>query len=460
MRLPVLESIISGECRKSDGSWVFPAMMVNRGKFDKTLPFEWDENLFFDLSDISNLDSKSMPRRCGRDWSVSSCEYNHPAVKAVYSELKDVCRQVCFFDNEYRNYDVFQKICDDTLRSLTNYYLTLADYVADENFWRDIVHVLGVFTMDFYIEYRNFFVNDVRYDTLRAVINDANKHYGLLFRIIKDLTMAKSDFENINLLQEEKGINKCLSKIERLLSKLYIYLHILDKDMNDSFNVITQEMVRLICDMEDYFVAHSFNLQDCYVNGIGFYEKILKIDFTDTKIINTYNYLNSENGIIKQHLYLRDEEKIVWLEDSALDKIIDMKEEFDKEVTQTEDKTTVALGKLAFLNGEYDGERLMSEGDFERLMRWVEVMIKDRRIEEDVEPIVLRKRKDTKRVWNKDFLKCALREVHDVVYEHNNDSWIEFMARLLGQKVNTIKSKFRDTPNDYEKVKQAVTSGV
>ena len=122
--------------------------------------------------------------------------------------------------------------------------------------------------------------------------------------------------------------------------------------------------------------------------------------------------------------------------------------------------TTVALGKLAFLNGEYEGERLMSEGDFERLMRWVEVMIKDRRIEEDVEPIVLRKRKDTKRAWNKDFLKCALREVHDVVYEHKNDSWIEFMARVLGQKVNTIKSKFRDTPNDYEKVKQAVISGV
>ena len=125
-----------------------------------------------------------------------------------------------------------------------------------------------------------------------------------------------------------------------------------------------------------------------------------------------------------------------------------------------DNRKTDALGKLAFLNGEYEGERFMSEGDFERLMRWVEVMIKDRRIEEDVEPIVLRKRKDTKRAWNKDFLKCALREVHDVVYEHKNDSWIEFMARVLGQKVNTIKSKFRDTPNDYEKVKQAVISGV
>jgi hypothetical protein len=135
-------------------------------------------------------------------------------------------------------------------------------------------------------------------------------------------------------------------------------------------------------------------------------------------------------------------------------------EEKDEQMTNEESDFVEVKKKLAFLNGEYDGERLMSEGDFERLMRWVEVMIKDRRIEEDVEPIVLRKRKDTKRAWNKDFLKCALREVHDVVYEHKNDSWIEFMARVLGQKVNTIKSKFRDTPNDYEKVKQAVTSGV
>jgi hypothetical protein len=136
------------------------------------------------------------------------------------------------------------------------------------------------------------------------------------------------------------------------------------------------------------------------------------------------------------------------------------KEKENKKVESEASDLTEAKKKLGFLNGEYEGERLMSEGDFERLMRWVEVMIKDRRIEEDVEPIVLRKRKDTKRAWNKDFLKCALREVHDVVYEHKNDSWIEFMARVLGQKVNTIKSKFRDTPNDYEKVKQAVTSGV
>ena len=135
-------------------------------------------------------------------------------------------------------------------------------------------------------------------------------------------------------------------------------------------------------------------------------------------------------------------------------------EEKDEQMTNEESDFVEVKKKLAFLNGEYEGERLMSEGDFERLMRWVEVMIKDRRIEEDVEPIVLRKRKDTKRAWNKDFLKCALREVHDVVYEHKNDSWIEFMARVLGQKVNTIKSKFRDMPNDYEKVKQAVTSGV
>lgn len=468
MKLPVLESIISGECRKND-AWCFPVMRVNRGRFDRSLPFEWDSIWFYGLSDISNKLPWQFDNRIGRDWCIRGHKYEHPAVRVVCSELKDVCRQACFFDNEYRNYDVFQKICDDTLRSLTNYYLTLADYVADENFWRDIVHVLGVFTMDFYIEYRNFFVNDEKYDTLRASINDANKYYGLLFRIIKDLNQAKNDFENIDLLQEEKGINKCLSKIERLLSKLYVYLHILDKDMNDSFNVITQEMVRLICDMEDYFVAHSFNLQDCYVNGIGFYEKILKIDFTDTKIINTYNYLNSENGIIKQHLRLRDKDKIVWLEDSALDKIIDMKEEFDKkenELSETEkeqvvvgNKTTDALGKLAFLNGEYEGERLMSGGDFERLMRWVEVLIGERRIADDVCKIELARRKKTGKSWPKVFLKCALREAHNVLFENKQGRWVEFIAKVIGERKTTVDGKFTESHKEYDMVKRGVMLG-
>jgi hypothetical protein len=340
--------------------------------------------------------------------------------------------------------------------------LTLADYVADENFWRDIVHVLGVFTMDFYIEYRNFFVNDEKYDTLRASINDANKYYGLLFRIIKDLNQAKNDFENIDLLQEEKGINKCLSKIERLLSKLYIYLSIMEKDMNDSFNVITQEMVRLICDMEDYFVAHSFNLQDCYVNGIGFYEKILKIDFTDTKIINTYNYLNSENGIIKQHLYLRDEEKIIWLEDSALDKIIDMKEEFDKkenELSETEkeqvvvgNKTTDAHQYLGMLDWEYDeGKRFISKEDFIYL-----VGVFARLLSEGVCPDGVRGIEMMNGSYK--FVTKCIYDAHtrEQIRKNRNgvdDEWVKFCQQLFPNN-KFQKASFSKGPANYDKLKE------
>ncbi len=461
MRLPVLESIISGECRKND-AWCFPVMRVNRGRFDRSLPFEWDSIWFYGLSDISNKLPWEFDNRIGRDWCIRGHKYEHPAVRVVCSELKDVCRQVCFFDNEYRNYDVFQKICDDTLRSLTNYYLTLADYVADENFWRDIVHVLGVFTMDFYIEYRKFFVNDEKYDTLRASINDANKYYGLLFRIIKDLNQAKNDFENIDLLQEEKGINKCLSKIERLLSKLYVYLHILDKDMNDSFNVITQEMVRLICDMEDYFVAHSFNLQDCYVNGIGFYEKILKIDFTDTKIINTYNYLNSENGIIKQHLRLRDKDKIVWLEDSALDKIIDMKEEFDKkenELSGTEkeqvvvgNKTADAHQYLGMLDWEYDeGKRFVSKEDFEYLVGVFAILLSEGVCPDDVRGIEMMNgsyKFVTKCIYDAHTKEQTRKKRNGV-----DDEWVKFCQQLFPNN-KFKKASFSKGPANYDKLKE------
>ena len=119
-----------------------------------------------------------------------------------------------------------------------------------------------------------------------------------------------------------------------------------------------------------------------------------------------------------------------------------------------------AKQKLEFLNGWYKDERLMSEGNFNQLMRWLYVLIRERRIENDVAPIELRKRADTKRKWNKQFVVRALSEAHDVFYKRGkNKLWMEFVAKVTGQDVDTVNSKFRTRPEKYDEVVRVVVNG-
>ena len=270
------------------------------------------------------------------------------------------------------------------------------------------------------------------------------------------ISYSDTDFEN-DENNERYGIFR---ELELLCNQLY-YLE------NDYYEKgIDDNDVTII----EIIAIETFECLLQYLDGYNRYKGIKQslgkfvVDFYSAyhNELKGWNFLNNRNRRLIKTLVDKygDVMDYVYLSEDYEGKKENKSAKTDKSQVVAEDKITEARRKLKFLDGEYKGERFMSDGDFDKLTRWVEVMIKDRRIEEDVEPIVLRKRKDTKRAWNKDFLKCALREVHDVVYEHKNEFWIEFMASVLGQKVNTIKSKFRDTPKDYDEVKQAVTSGV
>ena len=92
-------------------------------------------------------------------------------------------------------------------------------------------------------------------------------------------------------------------------------------------------------------------------------------------------------------------------------------------------------------------------------MRWVEVLIGERRIADDVCKIELARRKKTGKPWPKVFLKCALREAHNVLFENKQERWVEFIAKVIGERKTTVDGKFTESHKEYDMVKRGVMLG-
>ena len=96
---------------------------------------------------------------------------------------------------------------------------------------------------------------------------------------------------------------------------------------------------------------------------------------------------------------------------------------------------------LKFLNCEYKGKRFMSEGDYRRMLSWVEVLIRDGKCPEQAGILTLNHSKD----WVKYTLYLIQKEVMNF---KKDDEWVR-LAWIIGGsegEFSTIKTKFSTAP--------------
>ena len=113
----------------------------------------------------------------------------------------------------------------------------------------------------------------------------------------------------------------------------------------------------------------------------------------------------------------------------------------DVEEVNIDDKIAEARRRLEFLNCEYKGKRFMSEGDYRRMLSWVEVLIREGKCPEQAGTLTLGHSKD----WVKYTLYLIQKEVMNF---KKDDEWVR-LAWIIGGsegEFSTIKTKFSTAP--------------
>ncbi len=131
-----------------------------------------------------------------------------------------------------------------------------------------------------------------------------------------------------------------------------------------------------------------------------------------------------------------------------------VKEEVNLQIMSEDDMVAEAKKKLEFLNGEYEGYRFLTEEDYAKLVEWVEVLIREKSIAEDVHKIELQKRMTEKgmKQWDKHFLSYTIRKIHNVCFKNTNARWKTFLSMITGWKESSITAHFSKCPDDYDEI--------
>lgn len=126
-----------------------------------------------------------------------------------------------------------------------------------------------------------------------------------------------------------------------------------------------------------------------------------------------------------------------------------------------DDKIAEARRRLEFLNCEYRGKRFMSEGDYRRMLSWIEVLIREGKCPEQAGALTLGHSKD----WVKYTLYLIQKEVMNF---KKDDEWVR-LAWIIGGsegEFSTIKTKFSTAPKVvknrvvYDEVVSKLVEGV
>ena len=132
----------------------------------------------------------------------------------------------------------------------------------------------------------------------------------------------------------------------------------------------------------------------------------------------------------------------------------EVKEEAKLQIMSEDDMVAEAHRMLGFLNGVYEGYRFLTEEDYAKLVEWVEVLIREKRIAEDVHKIELQKRMTEKgmKQWDKHFLSYTIRKIHNVCFKNTNARWKTFLSMITGWKESSITAHFSKCPDDYDEI--------
>ena len=132
----------------------------------------------------------------------------------------------------------------------------------------------------------------------------------------------------------------------------------------------------------------------------------------------------------------------------------EVKEEAKLQIMSEDDMVAEAHRMLGFLNGVYEGYRFLTEEDYVKLVEWVEVLIREKRIAEDVHKIELQKRMTEKgmKQWDKHFLSYTIRKIHNVCFKNTNARWKTFLSMITGWKESSITAHFSKCPDDYDEI--------
>jgi hypothetical protein len=337
MKLPVLESIISGEyCKR--GEYVFPKYKVRRGSFDWNDPFNittidicgamrrapWDFNA------VKNFSFSSRPLFCVKE--EYKTQQNEKLCEQINREMKLMCEQVECFLKEYDDSEKLEWMCMDIVESLVCYALD-----AYENI-HSLGYFIGVTAMEFSFAYRQFFL-------ISSFDSWCEMKFSFLF-------------------SEDEALRE-------------IYDELVDKRMP-------------------------------------------KKELATTPAV--------ADNIPPQNI---------------------------------DDKIAEARRRLEFLNYEYKGKRFMSEGDYRRMLSWVEVLIREGKCPEQAGALTLGHSKD----WVKYTLYLIQKEVMNF---KKDDEWVR-LAWIIGGsegEFSTIKTKFSTAPKVvknrvvYDEVVSKLVEGV
>ena len=130
------------------------------------------------------------------------------------------------------------------------------------------------------------------------------------------------------------------------------------------------------------------------------------------------------------------------------------KEEEKLQIMDEDDMVAEAHRMLAFLNCEYEGYRFVTEVDYVKLVEWIDLLIREKRIADDVHKIELQKRMTEKgmKQWDKHFLSYTIRKIHNVCFKNTNVRWKTFLSMITGWKESSITAHFSKCPDDYDEI--------
>lgn len=136
-------------------------------------------------------------------------------------------------------------------------------------------------------------------------------------------------------------------------------------------------------------------------------------------------------------------QKIV--EQVEADEADEVSDKHDDKKREMEEK---AKAKLAFLNGEYEGKRFMSEGDYNRLVGYVEELVIEGKCPKNMKEITMLNGRSYK------FVTGAIYDINMIVNEGKiYEGWVEFCQKLFPNR-NFKKRDFSKKPQNFGKCAQ------
>lgn len=269
-----------------------------------------------------------------------------------------------------------------------------------------------------------------------------------------DVYEKRIDMKGYKVRRSEAQKEYLIRELELLCDQLYFF-----ENDYDEYELLEK------------FVVDTFESLLVYLNKCSVYRDVeiflgmFIVDFYTAyrKELNEWGNRNNQNKRLLKNLL--DEHALPWEYADLSEDLKNRKnltaEIGDVEEVNIDDKIAEARRRLEFLNCEYKGKRFMSEGDYRRMLSWVEVLIREGKCPEQTGALTLGHSKD----WVKYTLYLIQKEVMNF---KKDDEWVR-LAWIIGGsegEFSTIKTKFSTAPKVvknrvvYDEVVSKLVEGV